>query len=137
MQLADDNALRAVDDKRSTLRHHRNLADIDVFIPNGVFIFKSEINMKGGAVSIPILDTVNDVLLREAEGVGNEFQDHLLVETLDREHFVENFLEALVLALVYWDIELQEGFIGVDLNTDQIRYLQHILQFSEIHTFRH
>ena len=137
VQLADDNALRAIDNKSSALRHHRDFTDIDAFVYNGIFVFKSEINMKRSTVSIPVFDTVNDVLFRQTQRIGDELQDHLFIETFDREHFVENFLESLIFALIFWDIELQERFIGVDLNTDQIRYFQHVLQFSEIHTFRH
>ena len=137
VQLADDNALRAVDNESTAFGHHRDFTDVDVFIYNGVFVFKSEINMKRGAVSISVFDAVNGILLRKAQGIRDELQDHLFVKTFDWEDFVENLLETLVFTLVFRDVELQERFIGVDLNTDEVRYFQHFLQFSEIHTFRH
>ena len=108
VQLADDDSFGSVDDKGTAIGHHRDFADIDVLVDNGIFIFKSEINMKRGTVGIAVLYAVHHVLFREAHGIGDKLQNHLFVKTFNGKNFIEDFLESLVFPFFCRNIKLKE-----------------------------
>ena len=108
VQLADDNSFGSVDDEGTAIGHHRDFTDVDVLVHNGVFIFKSEINMKRCTVGIAVLYAVNHVLFWEAHGIGDELQDHLFIKTFNGKNFIEDFLESLVFPFFCRNIKLKE-----------------------------
>ena len=140
VQLADDHALGSVDDERALLGHDRNIAHIDAFGNLDAVDLQQKIDIERSIVDLAVLDAVHDIALELAgiaDLVGDEFERHLLVEALDRENFVKNLLEPLILPLGRRDVPLQKVAVGIHLETDQIRHIQNIPEFPKINSFCH
>jgi hypothetical protein len=69
------------------------------------------------------LDALFDVVLGLFEFVRDVFEHRALVEVLDREHRLEDRLDAFVLAHARTDFALEELLVRGTLNLDQVRHL--------------
>ena len=56
---------------------------------------------------------------------------------MDRKKFAEDGLQADIPALAYRNILLKELVVGIDLELDEVGWLDGLLQFTELDAFRH
>ncbi len=118
VQLADDDALGAVDDERTGLRHQRDLAEVDLLLLDvahdalatlaGVVDHELGRHLDRRGVRHAALAALLDVVLRLLEVVADEDELARPVEVLDREDAAEDGLQADLRALVLRDVRLQE-----------------------------
>ena len=133
VHLRHDHALGAVDDEGALVRHERDVAHIDVLLLDvldrtgsrflvGLEHDQAQLDLQRRGIGHVALNALLDVVLRLFELVRDVFQDGAFVEVLDREHRLEDRLDALLLALARTDLTLQELFVGGALNLDQVRH---------------
>ena len=111
VQLADDDALGAVDDEGAVLGHQRDLAEVDLLLLHvadglraGLLVLvpddQADHDLDRRGVGHPALVALVDVVLGLLEVVADELQRAGLVEVLDGEDRLEDALEPDVLALL-------------------------------------
>ena len=109
MQLADDDAFRAIDDKRAALRHQRDIADVDAFLFHILAIggVKTECNIQGSLICQTVLQAFDQPLLGLADFIFDKLKARLAVRLLlRREDILERFLQPLVQTLFRWRVLL-------------------------------
>ena len=111
VQLADHDALGAVDDEGAVLGHQRDFAEVDLLLLHvadglgaGLLVLvpddQAHDDLDGRGVGHPALVALVDVVLRLLEVVADELQRAGLVEVPDREDRLEDALKPDVLALL-------------------------------------
>ena len=135
VQLAHDHALRAVDHERAVLRHHGDLAEEHLLLARLVLVLQAERRVERLRVRLALAQRLLVRELRRLELVLHEVQHVAAVERLDREDFVEDRLEALLLALRGRHVLLEEVVVGLRLDLDQVRRVVHVLQTAEYLAF--
>ncbi len=132
MQLRNDDALGAVDHKRALRRHERDFAHVNLLLLRPLLFLELEGDVERRAESLAFALRLERAQFRLADFVMAEIELGLFVVALDRENFLENGLQAGVLALARGNIFLQEIDVGIELNLDQIRRLDRLLDGSEM-----
>ena len=133
MDLAYDHALGTVDDKGASLGHERNVADVDVLLPDLAGFLEDEVDpcLYRHRVGQPLLLALSlaelDVVL--VEHVVAVLENHVAIGTLDREHRLEHFLEALNVErfALLQHLTLQEALIRGELDIYQVRQIHDLL----------
>ena len=129
MQLADDDALGAVDDEGPERREQRQLTEIDLLLDDVArplaavdLLVDDELQrrLERRRVGHVALDALLDGVLRLAEGVADELQREVLVDVGDREQVLEDPLEADVLAVVRGGIQLEQRLEGARLDVEEM-----------------
>ena len=114
VQLADDDALGAVDDEGAEVGEQRQLAEIDLLLDDVArpldavdLLVDDELQrrLERRRVGHVALDALLDGVLRLAERVADELQREVLVDVGDREQVLEDALEPDVLAVVRGGIQ--------------------------------
>ena len=142
VHLRDDDPLGAVDDEGALVGHERDVAHVDVLLLDvldrtgsrflvGLKDDQTQLDLQRRGIGHVALNALFDVVLRILELVGNVLEDGAFVEVLDREHRLEDRLDALLLALARTDLALQELFVGGALDLDQVRHLHRFGNTSE------
>ncbi len=134
MELANDDAFRAVDDKRARRRHERDFAHVDFFFLGPLFFLELESDVERGAEGLAFTLRFERAQFRLADFVLAEIESRLFVVALDRENFLEHGLETGVLPLARRDVFLQKIDVGIELNLDQVRWLNRLFDFAEVDT---
>ena len=150
VQLADDDALRAVDDEGAERREERQLTEIDFLlddVPRPLdpvdLLVDDELQrrLERRRVRHVALDALLDRVLRLAEGVPDEFQREVLVDVGDGEQVLEDPLEADVLAVMRGGIQLEQRLEGARLDVEEMGHLHPlVVELTErnlFHQFRH
>ena len=142
VQLADDDALGAVDDEGPVVRHERDLAEEDLLLLDvadrlrpgllvGVPDDQAHDDLDRRREGHAALAALVDVVLGLVERVRHELQRRRLREVLDRKHALEDALKAHVLALVEGDVLLQELLVALLLDVDQVRDVDDLRDLRE------
>ena len=138
VQLADDDALGAVDDEGAERREQRQLTEIDLLLDDVArpldavhLLVDDELQrrLERRRVRHVALDALLDGVLRLAEGVPDELQREVLVDVGDGEQVLEDPLEADVLAVVRGGIQLEQRLEGARLDVEQVGH-RHPLRSS-------
>jgi hypothetical protein len=150
VQLADDDALRAIDDESPERREERQLTEIDLLLDDVAWpldpvdlLVDDELQrrLERRRVRHVSLDALLDRVLRVAECVPDELQREVLVDVGDGEQVLEDPFEADVLAIVRGGIQLEQRLEGARLDVQEMRHLHPLVaQLSErnlFHQFRH
>ena len=137
MQLADDDALRAVDDERALRRHERNFAHVNFLFLGPLFLRELESDVERRAVGLAFALRFERGQLRLADLVVAEIEHRLFVVALDRKDFLEDGLQAGHFPLRNRHVLLEEIEVGIELNLDEVWRLDAFLDGSEVDTFRH
>ena len=135
MQLADDDALGAVDDERALRGHQRQFAHEHFFFLGALLFLEQEGHVERRAIGDAFAQAFEPILLRLADFVAVVIEDALPIVTFDRENLGEHGLQAQVLALGRGDLRLQEFPIGIDLQFDQVRRSDDFFDLTEIDSF--
>ena len=132
VKLGYDDALGAVDDEGTTQGHHGDFAHVDFLILDEVFFPEAKLHVEGHRVSDTFAQALDLGVLGITNGVGNVFERQTTVIRLDREYFAENSFEALIQALLVRCPFLQVIEIRTDLEFDQVRWLKHLTELTEV-----
>ena len=135
VQLAHDDALGAVDDKRALGRHERQFAHENSFLFAALLVFEQERHVKRRAIRQALAQAFQPIHLRLADFVGMKVQDAFPVVAFDGEDLFENRLEAQKLALGRRRIGLQEFDVRIGLQFDQVGRRDDFFNFTEVDTF--
>jgi hypothetical protein len=140
VQLGNDDALSAVDDKGAGGRHERNLAHVHLLLFHlldgflGCFPVHNhqphagaQRAGEGQAALLAFLDIEG----RLAEGVIDELQACIAAMAGDREDRGEGGLQALVAALHRRNVRLQERQVGLQLGCQQEWHVQNTRALGE------
>ena len=142
MHLRYDDTLGAIDDERTVTSHQRHVDDINVLFFNiadraqtGFFINieygqaqrHTQRGSEGHATGIAFFG----VVFRLFEFVFDEVDFSFVGEVFDREDRRENFLQAAHFTLFCRNVHLQELFVGIFLNLDQVRHRRHFADLTE------
>jgi hypothetical protein len=131
VHLRDDHALGAVDDERTLVGHQRDVAEIAFLLFHfldgacaGFFVDvehdELEAHLERRLVGQVALHALFNVELRLFEFVGNVFERCALGEVGDRENRFEDTAETIIRALFARRVHLEEGFVGLALDLDQV-----------------
>ena len=137
VQLRDDDALRAIDDKRALRRHQREFAHENFFFLRALaFVLQQERDIQRRAIGRAFAQAFEPVHFRLADFVGLVIEHDLAIVALDGKHFAENRFEAdVLLALGRGQVRLQKFRVGIRLQLDHVRRGDDFLDFAEIDTF--
>src|SRR6185437_8694598 len=119
VQLADHHALGAVDDELAAAEHDRHVAQVDLLFDRLLF-GQAQPDLERPAVGQPQLAAFVGFVPRLAQLVAKVLQLQRLVVALDREDLAQHAFDALVLALLGSDVQLQESFVAASLNFREI-----------------
>ena len=126
-ELADNDALRAVDHEGPGVSHERKVAHEDLVLLELILILivKSDFDLdRCGIGRISLLALLDGVLhFIAAELEVHEIQAEVSGEVLDRENILEDLGQSLV----------QEPVVGILLDFDEVRHLQDFLLSLEAH----
>ncbi len=133
VHLRDDHALGAVDHEGAVVGHQRQVAHVDVLLLDvahalgaGVVVDvphdQAQGHAQGCRVGHAALMALLDVVFGLLELVLHEVQRGALREIADREHRLEHFLQAEVVALLRPHVHLQEILVRAALNLDEVRH---------------
>ena len=128
MQLADHDALGAVDDEGALRRHEGQFAHVHALFLDVLVLAEAEGDVKRRGEGLALALAFQRAELRLADFVVAELELDLLVVALDRENFGEHGLQALVLALVGGDFLLEKILVGIELDLDQVGRLDGFLE---------
>ncbi len=142
VHLRDDHALGAVDDERAVGRHQRHVAHIDVLLLDvldgaglglGIDIEHDEAqrHLERRGEGHAALAALVDVVLRRLVFVFDEFELGGLREVGDREHGLENGLQALGRAAALRRLHDEELVVARLLHLDEVRHLADLLDVTE------
>src|SRR5690554_124786 len=145
VQLADDDALGAVNYKRAALGHQRNLAEEDLVLLGiahragaGILVDipdrQANRDLDGRRVGHPTRPALLDIVLGFSQLVAEKFQSRSLMIVLDREDAFENALQTEIAALFGRAIGLQKLNIRSTLNVDEVGYLCDLFDGSVVLT---
>ena len=142
VQLADHDALGAVDDEGTVVGHERDLAEEDLLLLDVADRLRS-----GVLVGVPddqahghldrrrerhaALAALVDVVLRLVERVADELDGRGLREVLDREDALEHALKTDVLALLDRHVLLQKLLVALLLDVDEVRDIDDLADLGE------
>ncbi len=137
VQLRDHDALRAVDDERALRGHERDFAHVDFLFLGAVLFLEQESDVQRRAEGLPFAHRLADAQLRLADLVAGEIQRDFFVVAGDGENFLEDRLEAGVLALGQRHIRLEELDVRIELDFNEVGRLGAFPEFTEVFAFRH
>ena len=131
VQLADHDALGAVDDERAERGHDRQFAEVDLLLdrvlhPAHAFDLlgddQAEFRLEGRGVRHVALDALFDRVFRFAEGVRDVLEAVLVVDVGDREQVPEDALERDVLAVTRHVVRHQQRLERFGLDVEEVRH---------------
>ena len=142
MHLRDDDALGAVDDEGAVIGHERNVAHVDILLLDvldrlgaGLFVDiehdQAQRHLERRGVGHAALAALVDVVFRRLEFVFDEFQHRGVGKVGNREHRLEDGLQALVGPAALRLHHQQELVVGRLLNLNEVRHLRDFFDFSE------
>ncbi len=133
MQLADDDALGAVDDESALGRHERQFAHVHALFLDVLVFAQAEGDVEGSGEGLAFALAFQRAELGLTDFVIGELELDLFVVAFDGEDFGEDGLEAFVLALGKRNVFLEKIGVAVELNFNQVGGLDGLGQTPEIH----
>ncbi len=146
VHLRDDNALGAVDDEGAVQRHERHVAHVDVLLLDvldrlraGLFVDvehdQAQLDLERRGEGHVALHALVDVVLRRLELVAHELERRAAREVGDREHGLENGLQAVIVRTAAGRLlDHQEVVVGTLLDLDEVRHFRHFADVTELLT---
>ena len=131
VQLADDDALGAVDDELAAADHDRHVAEVDFFI-DGLVLDEAQPDAEGPAVGEAELAALVGAVARLAQLVAHVLQRERLVVALDGEDLAQDAFQAGRRALFGRRVQLEEAVVGVRLDVGQRRNLDGVAEAAEV-----
>src|SRR5690606_2003827 len=140
VELADDDALGPVDDERPLLRHHGEVAEVDVLLDGllGLVLVlvllarEAELRLERDGEREPLRDALLDGVLRRVEAVVEVLEGVALPRVGDGEVLPEDGFEALLrVPLLGGLVGLDEVLEGAELDLEEVRVVEDGLDLGE------
>ncbi len=135
VQLADDHALGAIDNKGALGSHEGQFAHEHLFFFGALFLLEEESDIERRAVGQAFAQTFEPIHFRLADFVGMEIEHAFAVVTFDREDLGENGLEPEILAAGLGHLRLEEFPVRIGLQLDQVGRGNDLFDFAEVNSF--
>ena len=132
MQLADHDALGAVDDEGALRGHEGQFAHVHALFLDVLVLAEAERNVEGRGESLALALALERAELGLTDFVVAELELDLFVVAFDGENFREYGLESLVLALGDRNLLLEKIEVGIELDLDEVRRLDRLVQAAKI-----
>ena len=132
VQLADDDALGAIDHEGALGGHERDLAHEHLLLLGALLLLEEEGDVQRRAEGESFAEALEPVDLRLLDVVGVEVQDGLAVVALNREHLGEDRLQPQIPAFGRGQVGLKEFAIRVELDLDQVGGGDDFLDLAEV-----
>ena len=140
VQLAHDDTLGAVDDKRAVVGHVGDVAQEDL-LNLGVKVHmlvvgavELQLGLEGHTVGQAALQTLLDGVAGRVDIIVQELQNEIVASVRDGEVLAEDFVESVVLAEFRWSIQLEEVLERLQLHLQEIGIRHRILDRCKIDT---
>ena len=137
MELGNDDALGAVDHESALRGHEREFAHVNFLFLGAAIVFVAEGHIERGAEGLALALGFQGGHLRLAEIVAYEVERGFILKAVDREKLAEDGLQADIATLANGNILLEKLVVGIDLEFDEVGWLDGLLQFAELDAFRH
>ena len=131
VQLADDDALGAVDDELAAADHDRHVAEVDFFL-DGLLLVEAQPDAERPAVGQAELPALVGAVARLAQLVLEVLERERLVVALDGEDFAQHAFQAGGRALFGRHVELEEAVVGLRLDVGQRRHVDGVAEAAEV-----
>ena len=142
VQLADHDALGAVEDERAGIGHDGQLAQDDVLVDHVLELAavlleaQGHISLERGGVGAAAGKRFfRTLVLGSAELVFKEIHDHRAVGGFDGEHVHKRGLEALYFAVFGFFVQLEEPFERLLLHVKEVGYFENLADLGEVKLF--
>ena len=132
VELADDDALGAVDDELAAADHDRHVAEVDRLLDRRLALVQAEPDVERAAVGQAELAALVGLVARLAQVELDVFQLERLVVALDREDLPEDPLQPRVGAFLGRDVGLEEPLVAAGLDLGQVGDREHVVDPAEI-----
>ena len=132
VELADDDALGAVDDELAAADHDRHVAEVDRLLDGGLALVEPEPDVERPAVGQAELAALVGFVARLAQVELDVFQLQGLVIALDREDLAEDPFQPRVGSLLGGDVGLEEPLVAPGLDLGQVGDREHVVDLAEI-----
>ena len=132
VELADDDALGAVDDELAAADHDRHVAQIDRFLEHRLALVEAEPDVERAAVGQPELPALVGIVARLAQVEAEVLELECLVIALDREDLPEDALQTRVAPLLGGIIGLEETLVAARLDLGQVGDRKLVVDPAEI-----
>ncbi len=146
VELADDHALRAVDDERAAVGDERELAEVDLLLDHVLHLLfavarvvpddQAQRRLQRHRVREIALLALLDGVLRRPDLVRDELEREIPARVRDRENVLEDRLQAFPVTLLRRHDQLQEVPERIELDSKEIRDLHHRVQLREVVSIR-
>jgi len=120
VQLADNNALGAIDYKGALRSHQGQFPHEHLLLFDGSFLLELESDVQGRAIGQALPQTFQPVHFGFSYFIGMKIQNALSIVAFDGKHFRENGLQPQVFPLRGSDTGLEKIPVRVGLQFDQI-----------------
>ena len=137
MKLGDDDALSAIDDKRALWGHEREFAHVNFLFFGRALVFITERYVERSAEGLTLPLSFESGKFWLSEFVADKVERRFVFKTKNREKLAEDRLQSHISALGDRRFFLEELVVGVDLQFDQVGWLDGLLKFAEVDAFRH
>src|SRR6516225_1672602 len=142
MHLGNDDPLSAVDDKGAVIGHERDVAHVDIPLLDvldrlgagfliGIEYDEAQRDFERRGIGHAALPAFVDIVFRRLEFVFDEFEHRSVGEVGNREHRLEDGLQAFVRPAALRLLHQQKLVVGRLLNLNEVRHLPDFLDFSE------
>ena len=137
VQLRNDHALGTIDDKRTTLGHVGNLAEVNVLYLHAeilVLVVRTvelQLRLEGYAVRQTALQTLLDRVAGRVNVVIDKLQNEVVPGVRDREVLLEDLVQPLVFTILGRRVHLEEVTERFELHLQQIGIRHPILHGGE------
>ncbi len=137
VQLADNHAFGAIDDKSALLGNQRDFAHEHRFFADFILGLQTESHMQRSRIRFAFLQALQRGLLGRRDFILHEIQDIVPVKAMNGEHFLEYGLQTNMFAPVGRHIHLQKLMVRASLNLNEIRQLDNVRQLAKIYPVNH
>ena len=137
VELGNDDALGTIDHEGALGSHQRQLAHVNFLFLRATLVFVTEGHIERGAEGLALALALQGGHFGLAELVAYEIEGRFVFKAKDGKKFAEDSLQTDVAAFAGRDILLKELVVGVDLQFDEVWWLDGLCQFSEMNAFRH
>ena len=137
MQLTDHDALGSIDNKGTLTGHEGNFTHIDLFFLRGLLVLITESDIEGGTVGLAINLAFHGAHFGLFKTVAYKIEARFLFKSKNWEELTKNRLQAYILPLGGFNAGLKKFFVRFDLQFNEVRRLDGLVEFAEGDAVRH
>src|SRR5258705_12853762 len=143
MQLGNNNPFSAIDNKRTSWRHVRNVTQEHILNDSlEVYMFliitaKTKLCFERNSISQTSFHTLFDGITGRVDKIIKEFQHENVAGIRDRKIFFEHPEQTFNISFIRGCFQLEKFFKGLNLDVEQVRGVCEMFDFTEIYPVIH